>query len=143
MELEEQVVGLLVGGGQVVRGTGLDGDGAHRVARCPSEDALSPGRDGDDEGSSGSDVLEEELDEPVEVSTPTIVIGTPLTSTVWPTGCATEELRSGRCTQHADGSVVLDVLIVDEAPFGQGRPRTVSQFAVEPWTVVVAVWNPR
>ena len=36
--------------------------------------------------SSGSDVLDEELDEPVEVSTPTTVTGTPLTSTVWPTG---------------------------------------------------------
>ena len=37
--------------------------------------------------SSGSDEeLEEELEEPVEVSTPTMVTGTPLTSTVWPTG---------------------------------------------------------
>ena len=36
--------------------------------------------------SSGSDVLDEDVDAPVEVSTPTIVTGTPLTSTVWPTG---------------------------------------------------------
>ena len=36
--------------------------------------------------SSGSVVLDDEVDEPLDVSTPTTVSGTPLTSTVWPTG---------------------------------------------------------
>ena len=36
--------------------------------------------------SSGSVVLDDEVDDPVEVSTPTTVSGTLFTSTVWPTG---------------------------------------------------------
>ena len=36
--------------------------------------------------SSGSVVLDDDVDEPVDVSTPTTVRGTPFTSTVWPTG---------------------------------------------------------
>ena len=36
--------------------------------------------------SSGSLVLEDDEDDPVDVSTPTTVSGTSFTSTVWPTG---------------------------------------------------------
>ena len=40
VQLQQQVVGLLVGGGEVGRRAGLDDDGAHRIAGRPSEDAL-------------------------------------------------------------------------------------------------------
>ena len=86
VQLQQEVVGLLVGAGQVGRRAGLDGDGAHRVARRAAEDALGARGDGDDRVSSGSVVLDDEVDEPVDVSTPTTVRGTPFTSTVWPTG---------------------------------------------------------
>ena len=36
--------------------------------------------------SSGSVVLDVDVDDPLDVSTPTTVRGTPFTSTVWPTG---------------------------------------------------------
>ena len=71
--------------------------------------------------SSGSDVDDDELEEPVEVSTPTTVIGTPLTSTVWPDRVLpAEQLRGGRRAQHDHGGVVGDVLVVDETTLGHG-----------------------
>ena len=69
--------------------------------------------------SSGSVVLDEDEDEPVEVSTPTTVNGTPFTSTVWPTGSMPRKSSDAVVApEDGDGGVVGDVLVVDEAALG-------------------------
>ena len=60
VQLQEQLVGLLVGGGEVARGAGLDGDGAQRGARRPAEDPLGAVEIGTMTWSSGFVVLDDE-----------------------------------------------------------------------------------
>ena len=94
--------------------------------------------------SSGSDVLVDEVDaEPVEVSTPTTVTGTPFTSTVWPTG--SPRLKSSDAvvapsTATAEWSCTSWLSM--KRPSAKVRPRTVSQDGVVPCTLVVAVSLP-
>ncbi len=57
--------------------------------------------------SSGSVVLDDDEDDPVEVSTPTTVNGTPFTSTVCPTGSTPRKSSDAVVApEHGDGGVV-------------------------------------
>ncbi len=84
-------------------------------------------------------------DDPVEVRTPTTVSGTPPapTSTVWPTGST--PLKSSDAVVAPSTAVAVWSLmswLSMNRPWASERPRTVSQLAVEPCTVVVHVLEP-
>ncbi len=82
-------------------------------------------------------------EDPVELSTPTTVSGTPLTSTVWPTGStprkSSEAVVAPRSTT---GEWSVTSWLSMKRPWARVRPRTVSHLGVEPWTEVVHVLDP-
>ena len=121
VELQEEMVRFLVGGGQVRRRAGLDGDRADRIAGRPTEDALGAGGDRDDQPvSSGSEVPDDD-DVPVEVSTPTTVSGHSVDIDGLPQRIgAAEELGCRRGTEHGDGRVIGYVLVVEKSALGEG-----------------------
>ena len=87
--------------------------------------------------SSGSEVvLDDEVDaEPVDVSTPTTVRGTPLTSTVWPTG--SPRLKSSEAVVAPSTPTAVwscTSWLSMKRPSASVRPRTVSQDGVVPCT---------
>ena len=93
--------------------------------------------------SSGSVVLDDDVDEPVEFSTPDDGEG----HAVHVDGLAdrivpAEELGRRRLAQDDDGGVVLHVLVVEEAALGDRAAPYGSHDGVVPCTVVVAVSLP-
>ena len=87
--------------------------------------------------SSGSDVVDEEVEEPTELSTPTTVRGSPSTSTVWPTGSS--RLKSSEAVTEprtTTASWSLTSWLSMNLPWATVSPRTVIHEGVEPTTEV-------
>ena len=79
----------------------------------------------------------------MEVSTPTTVSGTPLTSTVWPTG-STPRKSSDAVVAPRTATAVWSATswVSMKRPWARERPLTVSQVGVDPCTEVVQVLEP-
>ena len=93
--------------------------------------------------SSGSVVLDDDEDDPVEVRTPTTVSGTPLTSTVWPTGSMPRKSSDAVVAPRTVTAVWSATSWLSmKRPWARVRPLTLSHDGVDPCTEVVHVLEP-